>query len=132
MAARSIMERDNMLAISRIPDEFNPILPTGQKLWTCISGDLAWWGARRFTKYTYPDLVKATGTRYAKVRKEIASNAIRRIGESVQIRHDWVHNCGRPKSAVATLSYGQANTRINEIGWLASCFEDHIESHRIA
>lgn len=132
MAARAIMERDNMLAISRIPEEFNGILPSGQKLWACIADDLAWWGARRFTKYTYPELVRATGTRYSKVRKEIAANAMRRIAESVQIRHDWAHNCGRPKNAISRISYGQANARINEIGWLVSCFNDHIEQHRLA
>ena len=33
MAARSVMEKDNMLSISRIKDHFNPILPSGQKIW---------------------------------------------------------------------------------------------------
>ncbi len=33
MAARSVMERGNMLTLSRVPEQFNGILPDRHKLW---------------------------------------------------------------------------------------------------
>ncbi len=37
MAARALMERDNMLRVSRVKDLFNPALPAGKKLWTDVA-----------------------------------------------------------------------------------------------
>lgn len=132
MAARAVMERDNMLALSRVPKQFNPILPTSQKLWGSIVKDLASWGYKRLTVYTYRELVNMSGRRLEKASKRSVAQFMSRLSETIQMRHDWAHNCGRPKTAILHLGYGEASARINEIGCAIATIDEHIENHRLA
>jgi hypothetical protein len=130
MAARSIMERDNMLSLSRIPEKINGILPARQKLWVNLAEKLTYIGSKRFTKWTHTELDKMHGQARANATKQIIAQVNRRIGDTIQIRHDWAHNCGRPKTAILRMTYGQARSRLIEIGWFVFILNSHIDGNR--
>jgi hypothetical protein len=103
MAARTTMEKDFMYSLSRLDDAFNGILPAGQKLWDGIVDDLVGLGRVRFTRHLGASLAALTGEPLQNARKEVAANVRKRIGITVQFRHDWIHNCSRPKSRTGQL-----------------------------
>lgn len=133
MAARSIMEKDNMLAISRIEDMFNPVLPSGQKLWADFIGQMIAHGRRHLTgSRTNVQIAALSGKAKETATKAAITTLKRRVGEIVQIRHDWVHNCGRPKTAIACYSHGEGRTRVSDVRLLVETLDDHLENHRLA
>ncbi len=132
MAARKIMERDSMLNISRIDELFNPALPDRQKLWSTLIDALIPYGLKRITKYSEAEVSSLSGSKLGEAKKKAAGQLKRRLGETVQLRHDWIHNCGRPKSAVTKLTKGVARSRIQELALIVSEFDDHIQQHRLA
>lgn len=133
MAARSIMEKDNMLSVSRIESMFNPILPDQQKLLSSLVPTLIDYGWKKFTgPNSNAEIDALTGKPKEKATKKSISVLKERIGETIQIRHDWIHNCGRPKSSVKDYTDRQACERIREIKSLIVEFDDHIEAHRKA
>jgi hypothetical protein len=66
-----------------------------------------------------------------KATKKAIATMTKRIGSIVQIRHDWIHNCGRPKRSIQQFSHGEAAGRIRHIGILVREFDDHTEEHRL-
>lgn len=130
MAARSVMERDNMLKLSRIPDHFNGILPEDAKLWAGVIDAIASHNHRRLTKYQGAELAALSGSKLGAARKKVAAAVRKRIGEIVQIRHDWIHNCGRPKEAIMTLTQGAADVRIKHVKWFVVALSEHVQKHR--
>ena len=60
------------------------------------------------------------------------STIANRLGTIIQIRHDWVHNCGRPKSSVVTYTHGEAEVRIKHVQVFVEELDDHLEEHRLA
>jgi hypothetical protein len=132
MAARVAMEKDNMYSLSRLDEAFNGILPAGQKIWEALITPLAALGRRRFTKHKTGDLAALTGQVLSQARKEVVASMKKRIGITVQFRHDWIHNCARPKGAIVNYTDGEAKAAMNEIKSLVDIFETHIEAHRLA
>lgn len=131
MAAKAVMEKDNMYSLSRLNDVFNGILPGGQKLWVGIVPQLAALGRRRFTKHRAADLAALTGIPLQNAQKEVVGSVKKRIGITVQFRHNWIHNCARPKGAILNYTDGEAKAAMNEIKSLVDIFEAHIEAHRL-
>jgi hypothetical protein len=132
MATRTIMERDNMLSIARISDQFNGILPPTQKLWVGLINKLIAIDSKRFTGTTPSELSQLSGKDLEKKKKKAIYLFQERIKNTVQFRHDWAHNCGRPKSAIQKLTYNQAAARVQEIRTLVEAFDDHIQANRLA
>jgi hypothetical protein len=131
MAAKAVMEKDNMYSLSRLDDVFNGILPVGQKLWLGIVPQLAGLNRRRFTRHIAADLAVLHGQPLQDAQKQLIGSAKKRIGITVQFRHDWIHNCARPKGAIVNYTDGEAKAAMNEIKSLVDIFETHIEAHRI-
>src|ERR1700733_10013916 len=115
MAARKVMEKDNMLSLSRLEDSFNGILPNNQKLWLDFVPVLAAHNLVRLTRHVAADLAALAGDALVRAKKQVASAVKMRLGRTIQIRHDWIHNCGRPRSAIHDLTHGQARARIRDI-----------------
>lgn len=132
MAAKAVMERNNMYSLSRVDGVFNGILPVGQKLWLGIVPQLLAVGRRRFTKYLAADMAGLTGKPLLGRQREVIATVKSRIGITVQFRHDWIHNCARPKGTIVNYTDGEARAAMNEIKSLVDIFEAHIEAHRIA
>lgn len=132
MAARATMDRDFMYSLSRLDEAFNGILPTGAKLWDSIVDALAALGRVRFTRHLTADLAAfAAGKPREDARKQVISRVRSRIGITVQFRHDWIHNCSRPKAALVNYTNGEARAAMNEIQSLVDICETHLEAHRI-
>lgn len=132
MATRKIMERDNMLSIPRVKEEFNGILPQSHKLWVGIMDELIACDCKKFTGITRAELSSLSGKSLEKAKKNATAKFDQRIKETVQLRHDWVHNCGRPKSAVKVPPPKQAADRLREVKSFVTVFDDHIQTHRLA
>jgi hypothetical protein len=132
MAVKAVMEKDNMYSLSRLNDAFNGILPIGQKLWSGMVPQLLALGRRRFTRHLNADLATLNGKPLQDAEKEVIASVKKRISVTVQFRHDWIHNCARPKGVILNYTDGQARAAMNEIKNLVNIFEAHIEAHRLA
>jgi hypothetical protein len=132
MATRKIMERDSMLTVSRIDDHFNGILPRSHKLWAGLIDQLINYNSKRLTKVTSSEANKLSGKDKENAKKQAIAKFKSRVSDTVQLRHDWAHNCGRPKSSIRTLTHNQAKARIKELKVFVEAFDDHIEAHRLA
>ena len=131
MAARKIMQRDNMLSISRIDKMFNPILPNSKKLWADFIGSMLSHGFKRLTgPKSEADINALTSKAKETATKKAISALNKRITSIVQIRHDWIHNCGRPKTAIAKYTHGRARECIRDVKLFIITFDDHIQAHR--
>lgn len=131
MVARRIMERENMLSSSRVKDEFNGILPTSHKLWVGIIDALIDLGKRRFTGVTPADLRGKKGKDREQLTKKATKCFLDRLTNTIQWRHDWAHNCGRPKLRVDHFTKLQAKARLSEIRDFVEIFDDHLENYRV-
>jgi hypothetical protein len=132
MAAKAVMERDNMYTLARLDGAFNGILPAGQKLWFGIVPQLTALGRRRFTRNLTTDLAALAGKPLQDAQRQVIGSVKARIGITVQFRHDWIHNCARPKGTIQNYTDGEAKAAMNEIKSLVDIFETHIETHRLA
>lgn len=130
MAARKMMERNSMLSISEVNNHFNGILPNSQKLWNDFVDSLVQHGYRSFTSIVQEDLDGLTGNELAKARNRAIKKFKGRISNTVQFRHDWIHNCGRPKEAIQDYTHGEARTRVREIRILIKEFDIFVQKHR--
>lgn len=131
MAARSRMERENLLQISRCRDLLNPVLPAGKKLWTDITDDYIAIGRKRLTKYVPADIGGMPANRLDEARKEAAKHLLARMGKIVQRRHDIVHNVDRPRSAPRSLPHGQARAMVRDVKDFVRVLDDHVEQYRV-
>jgi hypothetical protein len=100
MAARMRMEKDNMLQIGKVPDLFNPALPTGQKLWDGTMPAFFALNRKRLTHYTAAEYSNVPSQGKTKALRKARGTMTGRIGTIVQRRHDIAHNCDRPRQAL--------------------------------
>ncbi len=131
MAARALMERDNLLQLARLKDLFNPALPTGNKLWNDLAQDYVDLDRKRLTGIVKSDYAALTGQAKAHGPKKVSAAVLERMGEIVQRRHDVVHNCDRPKTAKQQLSLSKAKKMLTDIEDFVSILDDHLQGHRL-
>lgn len=132
MAARKLMERQNVLSVSLVDDLFNPILPPMHKLWLNYIPKLIAHNRVRLTKHTSLTIAGLAGQPLEKAKKEAVSALKKRIGNIVQDRHDWIHNCARPKTAIKQTNATAAKRAIDDIKLFITTLDDHVETHRRA
>lgn len=132
MASRHLMERQNILSITRLEELFNPILPVSQKLWGTFIVTLIAHNRVRLTKHTASTITGLTGKPLADAKKEAVAAVKKRFASIIQDRHDWIHNCSRPKSAIKQTNDKAAKRVIDDVKLLIAKLDDHIESHRRA
>ena len=110
------MEKNNMLALSRIEDCFNGILPPAQNLWVALIPALTAHNLKRLTRHNAAAMGRfAAGKPLQDAQKQVVAAVKSRISKIIQFRHDWIHNCGLPKAAVIDLTHGRAKARIRDI-----------------
>lgn len=115
MAARALMERDNLLQLGRLRDLLNPALPPGHRLWTDVVDDYVALDRTRLTGIRRRQYAALTGSARSKAPAKASAALLRRMGEIVQRRHDIVHNCDRPKTAKQGLSLVQASKMLTDV-----------------
>jgi len=131
MAARALMERDNLLRLGRLPDLLNPALPTGHKLWNDLARDFVDLDRKRLAGLRKSPYAALTGKAKSKGPGRVSTAVLQRMGEIVQRRHDVVHNCDRPKTAKQRISLPQAKKMLQDVEDFVVILDDHLDAHRL-
>jgi hypothetical protein len=131
MAARALMEKDNLLRLSRVKELMNPALPQGKRLWNDLAQDFVDLDRKRLARYRRNEFAALTGTQKSDGPKTVSAAVMRRMGEIVQRRHDVVHNCDRPKSAKQRLTLGQAKAMLVDVHDFVKILDKHLDDHRL-
>jgi hypothetical protein len=131
MAARALMERDNLLQLSRLKELFNPALPPGQRLWNEMIQDYVDLDRKRLTGIRRSDYAALTGQARSRAPARASAALLRRMGDIVQRRHDIVHNCDRPKTAKQRLTLSMAKKTLTDTQDFVIVLDDHLDAHRL-
>lgn len=131
MATRALMERDNLLRLSRLRDLLNPALPHGQKLWGDLAQDFVDLNRKRLARYRKDEYAALSGEARTKGPKAVTNQVMNRLGEIVQRRHDIVHNCDRPKTAKQSMTLGQAKAMLADVHDFVKILDRHLDAQRL-
>ena len=131
MAARALMERDNLLRLSRLKELLNPALPKGSKLWDDLAQDFVDLDRKRLTGFRKSEYASLTGPDKAKGPGRASAAVLRRMGEIVQRRHDVVHNCDRPRTAKQRISLPQAKKMLIDVEDFVRILDVHLDANRV-
>jgi hypothetical protein len=131
MAARKMMERENVLSLEEIQKLFNKFFRKGHKFY----GDLldSWMTHPQSSKRLF-GVTRAAYTALAPAGKDTARKiAQEQMGERYssifQRRHDCIHNCDRPKVSPQSLVKGDTVVRIIEdVEFLVNRCDEHINA----
>lgn len=121
MAARELIEEENVLSLEKIRSLFNHFLPKEKKL--INQGSIGEWIIHRDSRQR---LFGLTAAQYSAKnpqqkgvsRKDALDKFHKRYQELFQRRHDCIHNCDRPKIAPQDISVTSANKTIQDIEFL--------------
>lgn len=131
MAARALMERDNLLQLGRLNKLLNPALPPGRKLWNDLAQEFVDLERKRLTGIRKSAYASLTGQAKAEGPKKVSAAVLERMGEVVQRRHDVVHNCDRPKTAKQRMSLPKARKMLVDVEDFVTILDDHLDAHRL-
>jgi hypothetical protein len=129
MAARKMMERENVLSLKTIQSHFNKFFRKGHKL---FADTLDNWMAREDSRIrlfgippaTYASLNDTEKRQTREVALEQFEERFRRI---FQRRHDCIHNCDRPRNKPQPLDKtGTVLKVIQDVEFLVLRCEEHI------
>ena len=127
MAARRLIERQSVLSLSEIKTLFNQFFPQSRKLvhestiepWILhMDSNQRLWG---ISKTAY----RALGNKEEKRACKAAVDKFEeRMASIFQRRHDCIHNCDRPKSAVQAIRKTSVEKAIQDIEFLVNRFHE--------
>lgn len=104
MAARQMMEKDNVLALDTVRDLFNPFFPADHKFFSELIDD--WITRPHATAHIFGIARAAYLATQNKAREDARKSASRhffaRFKAIIQRRHDCIHNCDRAEERSAT------------------------------
>jgi hypothetical protein len=129
MAARKMMEKDNLLQLSRLEDLFNPALAKGHKLWLEMIDSYIALKRPRLTWHVPSDLAVLKGTALDKAKKKAKTTLIQRVGSIIQRRHDIAHNCDRPKVAYQSMTPAIAKKMLGDVEAFVDVLDRHLDAH---
>jgi hypothetical protein len=133
MAARKVIERDNMLRTSRLADMFNPGLAPSAKLWEpALLDKYVALRRRRMTKHVAKELAALKGKDREKAYRRVEGRLRSRVDAIIQRRHDIVHNCDRPKQAPQKMSHELADRMVEDIKAFVEILDEHLNKHCVA
>jgi hypothetical protein len=105
MVARDLIEKDNVLSITKIKDLFNHFFRTTNKLFASDSQMIDRWIKRQHSQHRIFGLyrtayVAASPQMKTSMKKRAVEHLESRFRTIFQRRHDCIHNCDRPKIAI--------------------------------
>lgn len=129
MIARDLIEKDNVLSINKVKNLFNVFFRNGHKLFTDDGAPLIRWinkqqNAHRLFGFLRSQYRAAgVGTPKAAMRKAALEKLKERLGMILQRRHDCIHNCDRPKSAITRkhMTYRYVTSVILDLEYVVNC-----------
>lgn len=131
MAARALMEKDNLLRLSRLKQLLNPALPPGHKLWDDLAQDFVDLDRKRLTGIRKSAYAALAGPAKVEGPKKVSTAVLERMGEIVQRRHDVVHNCDRPKTAKQRITLPKAGKMLADVEGFVKILDDHLDAYRL-
>ncbi len=131
MAAREMMERENVLSLSTIQTLFNKFFRKDQRF---FSGLLDTWMSRpdariRLFGIAQSDYVAMTPGDKDEARKKATEQLQERFGTIIQRRHDCIHNCDRPRMSPQPMDRGRTVLKaIQDVRYLVFRCDEHINA----
>jgi hypothetical protein len=129
MAARKMMERENILSLDEVKKLFNKFFRDGHKFF----GDLLdnWMrhpqSKRRLFGITPPAYAPGSAADQDRARRLANNQMNERFGNIIQRRHDCIHNCDRPKIAPQPLAKaGTVMKVIEDVEFLVNRCDEHV------
>lgn len=124
MAARELIEKENVLSIEKIKSLMNQFCRGNHKLLT--ESNLESWLIRRNSKQRLfgisPTNYRGLGDRdKGNARKRALKKLEERFEIIFQRRHDCIHNCDRPRIALQNIEESQVNKVIEDVEFLVDC-----------
>jgi hypothetical protein len=121
MAARELIEQENVLSLDKIKQLFNQFFRQGHKLPN--EDSIETWLLHRDSKMR---LFGITKTAYralpaqakSKSKKDAIAHFTDHFGALFQRRHDCIHNCDRPKVALQTISDAKVGKCVQDVCFL--------------
>jgi hypothetical protein len=132
VAARGLVEKDNVLSIRKIKDLFNHIMDDSNKI---LSQDMAedWLlnkGAKqRLSGITAANYRRLNQTDKNKRKKAMVEKISKRFSRIIQRRHDCIHTCDRPKHSLQPITAIDVEKTIEDINFLVSNLDPHINKN---
>ena len=121
MAARELIEKDNVLSLDKISTLFNLFFRESHKLLTYDTFDqwiLHTNSKSRLFGITRSNFRHRTPTDKAASRKAALHQFRDRFADIFQRRHDCIHNCDRPKVAIQSIDKSKTDKVIDDIEFL--------------
>jgi len=131
MAAREMMERENVLSLSTIQTLFNKFFRRDQKF---FSGLLDTWMSRpdaktRLFGITHRVYMAMTPGDKDEARKEATERLQERFMTIFQRRHDCIHNCDRPRMSPQPMDKGRTVLKVmQDVEYLVVRCDEHINT----
>jgi hypothetical protein len=130
MAARQMMEKDNVLALDTVRDLFNPFFPPAHKFFSELIDD--WITRPHATAHIFGIARAAYLATRNKAREDARKSASRhffaRFKAIIQRRHDCIHNCDRPRNVPQPIGNpGSVRNVIRDVQFLVENSDTHID-----
>jgi hypothetical protein len=106
MAARKLMQRENVLSLERAKELINPFLSDNHKLFTDSHIEVMiqrYSACNRMFGTVKTVYISLRGKAKEKACKKASHRLFERVRELIQRRHDCIHNCDRPRVALQTI-----------------------------
>jgi hypothetical protein len=132
MAARKIMERENVLSLQTIQELFNKFFREDRRFFKTLVLD-AWIchveAKKRLFGVRGSDFLAMTNPDKETARKEARMQFEGRFKDLIQRRHDCIHNCDRPRVSPQPLSTGGTVLKvIQDVEFLVFRCDEHIKA----
>jgi hypothetical protein len=131
MAARKMMERENVISLKAVQDLFNKFFRAGHKF---FRDQLDTWMSRPDAKIRLFGVSRADYVAMTNLDKRTAREAAivqfeERFRTIFQRRHDCIHNCDRPRMSPQALDKGGTVLKvIQDIEFLVNRCDEHIST----
>jgi hypothetical protein len=121
MAARELIEDENVLSLKKIKELFNQFFPDGGKLMTTAT--IEPWVLHRDARVRQFGISRtAYRALTAQGKSSAKAKALEKFqagfGDIFQRRHDCIHNCDRPKVALQLITAATVEKRIEDVSFL--------------
>jgi hypothetical protein len=130
LAARGLMEKDNVLSISKIQQLLNPFLSKGNKLFDAAVIDSLIKdhnAPQRLVGVSKAAFRALRGPGLDDARKAARKKVVVRIDNICQRRHDCIHNCDRPKTALQRITDTACRKALDDVELLVHFCDRHFE-----
>lgn len=130
LAARGLIEKDNVLSMGKIKQLFNPFFRNGHKLFESPMLN-EWILVRKAPQRivgTNATLYRRMSAKEKSAARKVARKKLNVYYDSIcQRRHDCIHNCDRPKVSLQKISVRTVEYVVSDIKLLVSSSDDHFE-----